>query len=125
MKNVQESQSSKFDFIKWLIVILLFVGGLVASYYYQTVPLPIRTIGWIFIFACMIGMAAMTAKGKKARKFARDARIELRKVVWPSRQETVQMTVTVVIIVGIAAIVLWGFDTCLMWGMGWLTGQGG
>ena len=50
---------------------------------------------------------------------------ELRKVVWPSRQETVQTSLMVFLLVIILGLILWGLDAFLLWAVRWLTGQGG
>jgi preprotein translocase subunit SecE len=68
-------------------------------------------------------VAATTAQGKAAWEFAADARVELRKVVWPTRKETVQMTLVVVVMVIVVAIFLWIVDWGLIKAVQALTGQ--
>ena len=51
--------------------------------------------------------------------------VELRKVVWPTRQETIQTTLIVVAMVVVAALILWGLDKVFFWLVAWLTGQRG
>ena len=70
-------------------------------------------------------VASRTKKGRLAVDFFRDARMELRKVVWPKREETVQTTLVVVAMVIVLALILWGMDGILVWAIGWLTGQRG
>jgi preprotein translocase subunit SecE len=67
----------------------------------------------------------MTAQGKAVIAFSKDARLELRKVVWPSRPETTQTTLMVIVLVIVMSLILWGIDTFLMWAIGWMTGQRG
>jgi preprotein translocase subunit SecE len=108
--SISAQSSRKFDFVKWMVVFLLFAGGLAANYYYSSIDLPIRIIAWIFIFSLMLLMAAWTDKGRAALKFIGEARNELRRVVWPTKQETIQMTSIVVVMVVVAGLILWGLD---------------
>jgi preprotein translocase subunit SecE len=66
-----------------------------------------------------------TAAGRRLWQFGVDAKMEVRKVVWPSRQETIQTTLVVFVMVLIMALVLWLYDMGLMWIVRTLTGQGG
>jgi preprotein translocase subunit SecE len=60
--------------------------------------------------------------GKAAWEFRREAIIEVRKVVWPTRKETVQTTMVVLVVVIIMAILLWALDSMLAWAVRYLTG---
>jgi preprotein translocase subunit SecE len=124
-KSVETQDQPKLDWFKWLIVILLIIAGIVANYYYNSQPWPLRLLGWIFLLGIVTAIAWQTKLGRQAVDFARESRMELRKVFWPNRQETIQTTVFVAIMVVVLALVLWGIDTILMWLIGWLTGQRG
>ena len=65
-----------------------------------------------------------TAKGEQVFSFAKEAKIELQKVVWPSRQETIQTTSIVMIMVTITGFVLWGIDSGMLWAIGKITHLG-
>ena len=110
-----------FDVLKWMLIVILFGGGLAVNYYYSHIPLPIRMIAWIVLFAVLLAIAAWTAKGKIAAEFLAEARNELRRVVWPTKQETIQTTTIVVVMVVTAGLVLWGLDSVLMLFVSWLT----
>ncbi len=118
-------ENSSFNWLKWLVVLLLFVGGLAANYYYSAQPWPLRLLGWLLLLGIMAAFASQTSQGKAVIGFARESRIELRKVFWPTRQETMQTTLFVAAMVVILALILWGIDGGLMWAIGWLTGQRG
>ena len=118
-------QNTNFDWVKWLVVAVLFIAGLVANYYYSNQPWPLRLLGWLFLLGIMIAISLQTSQGKLAISFTRESRIELRKVFWPTRQETMQTTLFVAVMVVILALILWGIDSVLMWLIGWLTGQRG
>jgi preprotein translocase subunit SecE len=100
----------------------LVVAGIVANYYYHDIAWPIRLAGWIVLSIVIILVALQTAKGKMFQAFSKDARMELRKVTWPTRQETIQFTIGVVVMVMIMALALWLIDSALLWIVKWFTG---
>lgn len=111
-----ETKSMFVERLKWAVVFILVVAGIVANYYFaQKISLPIRLIAYLGLAIIAAGIAATTCQGKKTIAFVRDARLELRKVTWPSRQETFQTTLIVVVIVVIASILLWLLDSLLLW----------
>lgn len=115
----------RYDWLKWLIALMLMFAGLAANHYYSGVSLPIRlSIGGVII--AIIGFTvSKTQKGRWLIKFFQDSRSELRKVVWPTREETMQTTLVVAAMVIVLALILWGMDSILLWLIGWLTGQRG
>lgn len=121
----QHQGSINYDWLKWLIVAILLIGGLAANYYYDNQPWPLRLLGWLFLLAAVVAVVLQTRQGKQVMGFVRESRMELRKVFWPTRQETVQTTLVVAAMVIILALMLWGIDSFLMWLIGWLTGQRG
>jgi preprotein translocase subunit SecE len=125
MNAKQEAQKSKLDGIKWAVVVVLFAAGLWANYHYMQIDWALRAAGWIVLLCIMVSISLQTATGKRVWVFAKDARGELRKVVWPTRQETLQTTLIIVVMVMCMALILWGIDSILLWIIGWLTGQRG
>ena len=71
-----------------------------------------------------LGIAATTAVGRLFMAFLVESRVEVRKVIWPSRQETTQSTLVVVALVFVVGILLWTLDAVLFWGISLMTGQG-
>jgi preprotein translocase subunit SecE len=103
--------SNAVDKVKWLIAIVLLAAAVVGnSFYGETVSVVIRSAGVIVLIAAALGIAAITVKGKEAVSFAREARMEVRKVIWPTRQETVQTTLIVLAVCVVMALALWGID---------------
>jgi preprotein translocase subunit SecE len=72
-----------------------------------------------------VALALTSQPGRKLWRFASDSRMEVRKVVWPTRQETIQTTLIVMVMVFLLGILLWLFDLVLMAILRFLTGQGG
>ncbi len=99
----------------WSLSIVLLVGGLITNYALPTVPWLVRFLSWIIIAAAVFTLFINTIQGKRFWNFAKLARNELRKVVWPTRAETTQSTVFVGVMVVILALFLWGVDTFWAW----------
>lgn len=120
-----EQQSTGFDRLKWVLIALLLVAGLIANFYFGQVAWAIRTAIGIVCLAILVAIAFTTNQGQRAWVFIKAARGELRKVVWPTRQETTQTTLVVVAMVVVTALVLWGLDTFFFWAVSLVTGQRG
>lgn len=121
-----ESQGEvRLDWLKWLVALSLLLAALVGNHYYSDVSMPLRTLAWLAVLAVAGFIVSKTQRGKWALEFFRDSRAELRKVVWPTREETMQTTFVVAAMVVVLALVLWGMDGILVWLIGWLTGQRG
>jgi len=69
-------------------------------------------------------LVLLTALGQRLVSFSRESRVELRKVVWPTRQETIQITLIVLVLVFLIGLFLWLVDSLLFWGVQMITGQG-
>jgi preprotein translocase subunit SecE len=125
LKAIENTQNFRYDWLKWFVVITLIITGIIANSYYNNQPWPLRLFGWIVLFGIIIAVTLQTQLGKQALNFVRESRMELRKVYWPTRQETIQTTLFVVAMVVVLALILWGVDSILMLVIGWLTGQRG
>lgn len=108
-----DSQAGGSDWIKWIVVAAIVGAAVYANSYFAAESLLIRTIG--LLVAAGIGgwVAAQTVKGRAFIDLCLEARVEIRKVVWPTRQETTQTTIVVLIVIFIVALILWLLD----WGL--------
>ena len=98
------------DGLKWVVVIALLAAAVVGNYLYSDVSVVLRAGAVVVLVAAAAGVAALTAKGKTAITFARESRMEVRKVVWPTRQEATQTTFIVLAVTVVMALALWGID---------------
>jgi len=110
-----EAQGSRFDLLKWLVVVALVVVGVVGNQYFSASPILYRVLALLAIAAVAAFVGLQTAKGQSFFVLAKEARTEIRKVVWPTRQETTQTTLIVVAVVLVMALLLWGLDSLLGW----------
>jgi preprotein translocase subunit SecE len=108
-----ESNENKLDWIKWAVVAVIVLAGVYANSYFAAESVLLRTIGLLVLAGAAGWIAAQTTKGRAFVNLCLEARIEIRKVVWPSRQETTQTTIVVLIVIFIVALILWLLD----WGL--------
>jgi preprotein translocase subunit SecE len=125
MNSPAEAGGAGLDTAKLAAAALLLVGGIFAFYYFAAYSVLLRVIGLLAISGVAAAIALQTDPGRRLWQFALDARMEVRKVVWPTRQETLQTTLIVIAMVVIMGIVLWLFDLVLMGILRFLTGHGG
>lgn len=119
------SSTTVFDKVKWLMIIAVIIAAIWANNHYMQISAPLRLAAWILL-ACLLLAATLTTRlGKACWQFGKEARGELRKVAWPTRQETVQTTLLIIGMVVLMAVILWGIDSLLLWSVGHLTGQRG
>ena len=109
---------------KLVIAVLTFVGGIAAYYYLGGKPDYIRVLTLLGAGVMAVVVAMQTQTGRDTWEFAKGARTELRKVVWPTRKETVQVTLLVVVMIILAGLLLWFIDWLLIMAIKALTGQG-
>ncbi len=125
MSTNTESQGSFFDTIKLLLALLVLFAGIVGFYYYAEQPLLYRVLGILVAVGVAVGISVTTVKGKGLVTFLGLSRTEVRKMVWPTRAETIQTTLMVFILVVILAIFLWFVDMLLGAGVKALLSVGG
>ncbi|OSM94038.1 preprotein translocase subunit SecE [Lonsdalea populi] len=108
--------------LKWLIVAVLLAAAVVGNYYYRELSLPLRALAVVILIAVAGGVALLTTKGKATVLFAREARTEVRKVIWPTRQETLHTTLIVAAVTAVMSLILWGLDGILVRLVSFITG---
>lgn len=117
-----DNENSAVNKAKWFLLFALFFVALFANYHFETVVAYARFVVWLFVAVAMFGLFWWTTQGKKFIEFAKAARNEMRKVVWPTRQETMQSTIAVVVLVTVLALILWAIDSIWMWLITLITG---
>jgi len=125
MNSPAEATRASLDTTKLALAALLLIGGIAAFYWFAEYSVLLRVLGLLIISGGAAALALQTQPGRQLWQFVTDVRMEVRKVVWPTRQETIQTTLVVMVMVLIVAIVLWLFDIVLMQLLRFLTGQGG
>jgi preprotein translocase subunit SecE len=119
-----DTESGRLDSLKLGLAVLLLGAAIVAFYYFEEQLLVLRVLGLLAVGGISVFIAAQSRLGKRILGFVSGAQTEVRRVVWPTRAETVQTTLAVIIIVLLVGIFLWLLDMVLLWAIQLLTGQG-
>jgi preprotein translocase subunit SecE len=120
--KTEEVVTSKLDSFKLLLAIAVLLLGIVGFYYYEAESQLYRVLGVVFAVMVAIAISSTTRLGQGLIGFGREARMEVRKVVWPTRQETLQTTFMVIVAVIIIGIFLWLIDMMLASAIQMVTG---
>ena len=106
---------ASLDWLKWGLVGIIVALAVYANWYYQEQSLFLRVSGLLIAGAAAFLIAVKTEKGSTAWNLIKEARSEIRRVVWPTNNETTQTTLVVLVMVFIFSLILWGLDSLLSW----------
>ena len=112
---MSEAAGNKLDSLKWVLVALLVGAGIYGNSYFSDESLLYRVIGLLVVAAVALAVAVKTARGDSAWTMIKGARTEIRKVIWPTRQETTQTTMIVMVFVVVCGLFFWALDSFLGW----------
>ena len=124
MNEVVEPGRSGLDTIKLIGAILLIIAGIVAYYWFNTQNQLLRAAYVVIGLVLALLLAWQTRIGRSTWSFISSSRNEVRKMVWPTREETFQTTVAVIVVVLVTAVLMWLLDLFLYWALHGITGQG-
>jgi preprotein translocase subunit SecE len=113
---------NRADTFKLLAAGAIVLSALVAFYVFANHSLLVRVIGLLAAAGAAVVIALKTEWGAETLEFIQGSRTELRKVVWPTRAETTQTTLIVIVMVIIMGLLLWLFDILLLWLVRLVTG---
>jgi len=112
---MSEAVVGRLDPVKWFVAIALVAVGVIGNSYYAEQSLLYRVIALLVLAIAAGWVASTTARGGAFWQLVKGARTEIRKVIWPTRQETTQTTMIVVVFVFVMALILWAMDSLLGW----------
>ena len=113
--QTETSESGVLDVLKLLIAAGVLLGGLFAYYWYLEWSQPLRVLMVLAGTIAGVAIAMTSTQGKRLWAFIQGSRIELRKVVWPTKQETTQTAIAVFVFTLVMALFFWGLDSFLLW----------
>jgi preprotein translocase subunit SecE len=125
MNTQAEATTSVLDVVKQVLSVVFVAAGVAAFYYFSDVQLLYRVLGLVGVVIIVLGIMLTTDVGRSVWSFVLESKQEVRKVVWPTREETMRTTLLVFAMVFIVGLILWLLDMFLFWGVRLLTGQGG
>ena len=110
------------DTLLWSLVFIILAAAVVGNYLLNDVVAAVRALGVVVVIAAAGAVALQTTKGKATLAFARESRLEVRKVVWPTRQEAIQTTLIVLAVTAVMGLLLFILDGALVWLVNLITG---
>lgn len=113
--QVDASGSTGLNLVKWIVVLLLLVAATLGNHYLTSISPVVRIAGVVVLALLAFGIALLTGQGRAFLEMLKEARVEARKIVWPSKQETWQTTLIVAGVVVAASLLLWGIDSLFGW----------
>jgi preprotein translocase subunit SecE len=125
METKAEQQPTFVDTAKLALAVIILLAGLVGYYYFVDSPALLRALGVVVAVVAALGVAFTSIRGQLIWRFIQGSRVELRKVVWPTREETIQTTLVVLIFSLIGGVFFWLLDLVLLYLTTRITGQGG
>ena len=114
--KIETNESGMLDIVKLLIAAAALIGGLYAYYYYQNdIAQAVRVLMVLAGAAAGIGIAMTSTQGQRLWHFIQGSRVEIRKVVWPTKQETTQTAIAVFVFTLVMMLFFWALDSGLLW----------
>ena len=114
-----DMQKKKSLLFGWTAILLLIIG-MGSNYYFATHSVLLRTAGLLALAALAVFLSAKTINGQRFLSYWQESLAELRKVVWPTKKETMQSTIGVLAMVLIMGVFLWSVDAILVRMVAWL-----
>ena len=124
METKVEEQPTIVDTAKLVLAVLVVLAGLVGYYYFADASALLRALAVIAALGVAAAVAFTSLQGRTLWKFIQGARVELNKVVWPTREETIQTTLVVLVVAMFGGVFFWLLDLFLLWLTTRITGQG-
>jgi preprotein translocase subunit SecE len=125
MDTKVETEPTMVDTAKLAAAVAIALVGFVAYYYFDSAPAALRALGVLVAVGIGVFVGLQSAQGQSLWRFVQAARAELRRVVWPTREETIQTTIAVLVFALIMGVFFWLLDLGLLYATSKITGQGG
>ncbi len=115
--NAEAQSGGPIDALKWVVVVALLGGLAYGNAYFGGESVLYRALGALVVFAVAGFVALQTVKGAAFASLIKESRAEIRRVVWPTRPELIQTTMIVIGVTLVVALLLWGLDSLIGWGV--------
>jgi len=125
MDTKVETEPTMVDTAKLVAAVAIALVGFVAYYYFGDASVALRSLGVLVALGIAVFVGLQSAQGQSLWRFVQAARAELRRVVWPTREETIQTTIAVLVFALIMGVFFWLLDLGLLYATSKITGQGG
>jgi len=117
-----QAASGTADLLKYVVSVALLLAGLIGYYWLADLATPVRVVGLLLSIVLAAAVFLLSSKGRDTREFFAESRFELRKVVWPTREETQRTTLIIIVVVVIISLLLGVMDFLISSGIRFLLG---
>ena len=124
-EQAEKGGSTIVDSAKLVLAIAVLIAGIAGYYWFAGMPVAVRILMVLAGLGLGAALLFWSAQGQVLWQYIQGSRVELRKMVWPTRQETLQTTLVVFVFVLLLGVFFWLVDMLLAWATRHLTGQGG
>jgi preprotein translocase subunit SecE len=125
MDTKAETGPALLNTAKLVAAALVLLGGIVCYYYFAEASVLWRVLGLVLGLVLGVGIAFQSMQGRQLWQFIQGSQVEIRKVFWPTQQETMQATLMVIVFTVVLAVFFFLLDLLLLNVTQFLTGQGG
>jgi preprotein translocase subunit SecE len=125
MNTKAETGPGVLDTVKLAAAVLVLLGGMTAYYYFSDASVLLRVLGLVASLVVGLLIAFQSAQGQQIWQFIQGSQVEIRKVVWPTQQETLQTTLIVLVFTAMLGVFFLLIDWLLLQLTQFITGQGG
>src|SRR5690554_5550234 len=115
MESKAVKSASRFDTVKWLVVFVLIAVGVVGNQYFSAESVLYRVLALVALGLAAAVVGLQTDGGRRLATLLKEARVEIRKVVWTTRPALVQTTIIAVVLALVVALILWGMESLISW----------
>jgi len=124
-EQAETGGSTVVDSAKLVLAVATLLAGIGGYYWFSDLPVAVRILMVLAGLGLGAALLFWSAQGQVLWQYIQGSRVELRKMVWPTRQETLQTTLVVFVFVLLLGVFFWLVDMLLAWATRHLTGQGG
>ena len=125
MNTKTETGPGVLDTVKLVAAVLVVLGGFVAYYWFSDASILLRVLALVAGLVFGLAIASQSAQGRQIMEFIKGSQVEIRKVVWPSQQETLNTTLMVLVFTLVLGVFFLGVDAALLWVRRLVIGPGG
>lgn len=111
--------SNGLNTLKWVVAIAILIAATVGNRYapelFPQLSSWVRVVALVIVAVGALAITLTTTQGQSFIKLLKEAQVEARRIVWPTKDETMQTTMIVCAVVVVMSLVLWGIDTLFGW----------
>lgn len=117
--QAETATNNSLNIVKWVLAIAILIAATVGNRYapelFPQLSAWVRVVALIILAVAALALTLVTTQGQSFLKLLKEAQVEARRIVWPTKDETMQTTMIVCAVVFVMSLVLWGVDSLFGW----------